>query len=216
MSHSACEKLRARPCRPADQRALHTSVPNPFGLLRPARQAIGADRAGRTKSRSMRWPARRSRSDPVRPTLASNLLHANRWADTSVPMGRTRRETPRASAKPMQNVPRCLAVFSTGCAFGRARFELANKQFFPQQQDSFQFQGGAQKAPTPVGRYGYCRCTAKSLKSFPGKPTIRSVKSPHVLAAGPDCYLFVHRMTPLDRFSSCFLISTRYFPTDEA
>jgi hypothetical protein len=37
-----------------------------------------------------------------------------------------------------------------------------------------------------------------------------------VLAAGPDCHLFVDRMTPLDRFSSCFLISTRYFPTDEA
>ena len=111
------------------------------------------------------------------------------------------------------------AEFSMDGASGRFRFEPADEQFFPQQKDSFQFQRGSEKAPTPVGQHDYCKLTAKSPESFPGKPTIRSVKSPHVRAAGPECYLFVHivhMMTPVDRFSNCFLISTRYFPIDEA
>jgi hypothetical protein len=94
----------------------------------------------------------------------------------------------------MQNAPRCHAVYSMAYASGKARFEPANKRYFPQQQDSFKFQEGAQKAPTPVGPHNHCRFTAKWRESFPGKPMIRSVKSPHVLAAGPDCHLFVHRI----------------------
>ena len=120
---------------------------------------------------------------------------------------------------PTRSVSRRYAVFSTGGASGKAQFEPAAEQFFLEQQDSFKFQREAQIVPTPVGRHAYCRLTAKSPESFPGKPTIRSVKSPHVRAAGPECYLFVHivhMMTPVDRFSNCFLISTRYFPIDEA
>lgn len=120
---------------------------------------------------------------------------------------------------PRRSLVQSHAEFLMDGASGRFGFEPTDEQFFPQQQDSFQFQRVTQKAPTPVGRHAYCRLTAKSPESFPRKPTIRSVKSPHVLAADPECYLFVHivhRKTHLVRFSNCFLISTRYFPIDEA
>ena len=118
--------------------------------------------------------------------------------------------------KPRSNVSRCFRWSVRLAGFGSSG---PTSSFFSSNRIHFNFKEGLKKlrrqsaSITTVGLPQSDLRVSQENQRFVvsnRRMCLRQARIVTILCPG------LHRMTPVDRFSSCFLISTRYFPTDEA